>query len=124
MLKIISLSLAVALIGLFAACAPTSPKAGVITGTIEKAALSKVGNKLEILLNLEGRPETFLVYMSDAHKFGMTTIERISSEPALFKFVQDIAAAKGWKVKLTCEKTNNPQGPEYLVKTLEKLPGK
>ena len=119
--KIISPSLALAFLVVFAACAP---KNGVITGTIEKAEPSKVGNHLEVLLNLEGRSETFLVYLSDTHKFGMTTIEHISSAPELFKFVQEIEATKGWKVKLTCEKTNNPQGPEYLVKTLEKLPGK
>ena len=122
--KIISLSLALALVGLFAACAPKGPKAGVITGTIEKAGLSKVGNHLEVLLNLEGRSETFLIYLSDTHKFGMTTIEHISSGPELFKFMQDIQETKGWKVKLTCEKTNNPQGPEYLVKIFEKLAGK
>jgi hypothetical protein len=119
--KIISLSLALAFLVVFAACAP---KNGVITGTIQKATPSKVGNKLEVLLKLEGRPETFLIYLSDTHKFGMTTVETISSESKLFKILQDLEATKGWKVKLTCEKTNNPQGPEYLVKTLEKLPGK
>jgi hypothetical protein len=119
--KIISLSLALTFLVVFAACAP---KNGDITGTIQKATLSKVGNKLEVLLNLEGRPETFLIYLSDIHKFGLTTVETISSESKLFKILQDLEATKGWKVKLTCEKTNNPQGPEYLVKSLEKLSGK
>jgi hypothetical protein len=122
--KIISLSLALALIGLFAACAPKGPKTEVIAGTITKAALAKAGNRMEVLLNLEGRSETFLVYLSDTHRFGMTTIERISSELGLIKFLQDLEQTKGWQVKLTCEKLKTQKGPEYLVKTFEKLAGK
>ncbi len=119
--KNISLIAALSLLGVIAAC---GAKSEIITGTIEKATPSPVANRIEVLVKLEGRPETFLVHLSDIHKFGMTTIGKISSGPDLSKSIQDLEATKGWKVKLTCEKTNNPQGPEYLVKTLEKLPGK
>jgi hypothetical protein len=119
--NIIRLSLALAFLVGVVACAP---KPRVITGTIAKAKLSHVGNRLEIVLNLEGSPETFLVLLNDSHKFGMTTIKNISSKPELIKFVQDIEQTKGWQVKLTCEKMKTQKGPEYLVKTFEKLAGK
>jgi hypothetical protein len=118
--KFISLSLALACIVIFTAC---GSKTSVVTGTIKDVQGYRAGNKLEFALNLEGRPETYLIQLSDAYKLGITKIKNSSSPPELMRLMQDINSIKGWKVKLTCEKTNKQQGPEYLVKTLEKLPG-
>jgi len=118
--KFISLSLALAFIVIFTAC---GSKNSVITGTIKGVQAYRAGNKLEFAFNLEERPETFVIHLSDPYKFGITKIDNPSSPPELIILMQDVMAIKGWKVKLTCEKTNKQQGPEYLVKTLEKLPG-
>lgn len=99
-------------------------KTEVITGTIKSVLPAVVEGKSEILLNLEGRAETFLVLTADAPKFGLMKSETVSSGAEFEKMLDDLDKARGWKVKLTCVKSTKPLGPEYLVKSLEKLSGK
>ena len=118
--RFISLSLALACVVIFTAC---GSKSNVITGTIKDVQAYQAGNQLAFAVKLEGRPETFTIHSSDVYKLGITKIENTSSPAELMRMMNDITAIKGWKVKLTCEKTDKQQSPEYLVKTLEKLPG-
>jgi hypothetical protein len=120
--RLISLTLFFTCLAVFVACASGAEE---ITGTIQGAKVAQVGNMMEVLLTLEGRPETFMVHLSDLQKFGIRKKgENLSSVADLTTMFQEIEATKGWKVKLTCEKTNNQQGPEYVVKKLAKLSGK
>jgi len=119
--KMISLGLVLSLALVFAAYAQ---KAEVVTGTIKNVMPSVAEGKYDLLLSLEGRPETFLVPGGDAPKFGLTKSVTVSSGPEFLQMLQDMEGLKGWKVKLTCVETGNPQGPAYQVKALEKLAGK
>lgn len=104
--------------------AAMAQKSEVITGTISNVTTSVTEGKYDVLLSLEGRPETFQVTMADAPRFGLTKGVIAASGPEFLQMLQDMEAAKGWKVKLTCVKTGNPKGPEFLVQSLEKLAGK
>ncbi len=119
--NIICFTLVLTCVAVFAAC---GPKPGEITGTIESIGPTKIGSTFAIGLTLEGRPETFKVPLAEAHKFGLTKVAKVSNPGELTVMLQEVEATKGWRVKLTCEKKNNPQGPEYLVKSLKKLSGK
>ncbi len=119
--KIIVLSLVLTLAATFAVQAQ---KSEVLSGTIKSVMPSVAEGKYDILLGLEGRPETFVVTMNDAPKFGLTKSVTVSSGPEFLQMVQDMESVVGWKVKLTCVKTGAAQGPTYLVTSLEKLSGK
>lgn len=116
--KTISLFLVLSLAWPLAALAQSEV---AITGIIKSAGPGVCDGKSEILLTLEGRPETFLVHTADAPRFGLMKAETVSSGAEFEKMLQDLDAARGWKVKLTCVKTGNKQGPEYLVKSLQRL---
>jgi len=119
--KVLSLCLVLTLVVVWAVQAQ---KTEVITGTIQNVTPSVDAGKSEILLNLQGRPETFLVRTADAPKFGLMKAETVSSGAEFGKMLDDLDKARGWRVKLTCVPTGNPQGPQFLVQSLERLAGK
>lgn len=96
----------------------------VMTGAIKQVTPAVADGKSEIHLQLEGQPATFLVQMADAPRFGLCKSETVASGAEFGRLLQDLDAARGWKVKLTCIKTGSTEGPEYLVKSLERLPEK
>ena len=119
--KLISLTCAFTFLVVFAACA-SGPKE--ITGIIKSAEASKVNNMLEILITLEGHPETYLVHLKDTHKFGLTKGEKISTAGEFTVMMQEIAATKGWKVKLTYDAKNlgeENKAAIYPVTSLSRL---
>jgi hypothetical protein len=116
--KIISLCLMLSGLAVFSANAqPTE----VISGVIQNVMPSVSAGKYDLLLSLEGQSATFLVPGSDGPKFGLTKSVTASGGPEFLQMLDDLEKIKGWKVKLTVVKTGTAQGPEYLVKSLEKI---
>ncbi|HEY9072706.1 MAG TPA: hypothetical protein VIN67_01125 [Desulfobaccales bacterium] len=119
--KMLSLCLVLTFV---AVCAAQAQKTEVITGTIRNITPAVVNGKAEIQLILAGRPETFQMNTTEAVNFGLMKAETVSSGAEFGRMLDDLDQARGWKVKLTCVPTGNSQGPQYLVKSLEKLAGK
>ncbi len=119
--KVLVLTLMLSVASVFFAQAQ---KLEVISGSITSVMPSVTEGKYDILLRLDNRPETFVVTMNDAPKFGLTKSVTVSSGPEFLQMIDDMQAVIGWKVNLTCVKTGNPQRAEYLVKSLEKISAK
>jgi hypothetical protein len=95
-----------------------------IAGKIKNLRAVVFGDKSAILLQLEGRPETYQVVTADAPKFGLLKPATAAGAPDQGKMQQELDAAKGWKVKLTVTPKEGSKGKEFRVKALEKLPSK
>ena len=72
-----------------------------IAGKIKNLRAVVFGDKSSILLQLEGRAETYQVLTADAPKFGLLKPETAAAAPNKDKMQQELDSAKGWKVKLT-----------------------
>lgn len=94
-----------------------------ITGTIQDLRPVVFGNQSAVLLSLTGRSETFVVRTVDAPKFGLLKSETAAA-PDQAKMAKELAAARGWKVRLSVEPKKGTKGQEYAVHSLEKLPQK
>ena len=117
-----SLWVCLALIFLASALAQAQ-QALFINGTIQDIRPVVFGGESAVLLSLKDRPETFVVRTVDAPKFGLLKPETAAA-PDQAKMAKELAAVKGWKVKLAVEPKKDTKGQEYAVRSLEKLPGK
>ncbi|MCX5891693.1 MAG: hypothetical protein NTW80_01765, partial [Deltaproteobacteria bacterium] len=81
------------------------------------------GDQSAVLLSLKGRPETFVVRTVDAPKFGLLKPETAAA-PDQAKMAKELAAVKGWKVKMAVAPKKDTKDQEYSVQSLEKLPQK
>lgn len=94
-----------------------------IKGTVQNLRPVVFGEKSAVLLSLKGRTEIFVVRTPDAPKFGLLKAETAAA-PDQAKMAEELAAAKGWRVRLAVEPKKDSEGKEFTVKTLERLPEK
>jgi hypothetical protein len=111
------------LVSIFLVSASAQAQVYYISGTVQNLRPVVFGKQSAVLLSLQGRSEIFVVRTLDAPKFGLLKPETAAA-PDQAKMAQELATAKGWRVKLAVEPKKGAEGKEFTVKTLERLPEK
>jgi hypothetical protein len=88
---------------------------------IDAAALFQFGRVDDIIIKLKEHPgKQFMALVVDAPAYGLSKINKVSSNSQLKDLLNDLDKVKGWKVIIKC--TESDVGIlKYFVKSLKKV---